>query len=56
MQGKANAGRMKSCRKLSDTLDERFSDPKHVANAVLYAVSQPTEINIADITVRPPRH
>lgn len=40
---------------VSDKLGERFSDPAHVANAVLYAVTQPTEINIADITVRPPR-
>lgn len=42
-------------RRVSDTLGERFSDPKHVANAVLYVVTQPIEINIADITVRPPK-
>ena len=42
-------------RHVSDTLGERFSDPRHVANAVLYVVTQPTEINIADITVRPPK-
>jgi len=42
-------------RHVSDTLGERFSDPRHVARAVLFVVTQPSDINIADITVRPPK-
>jgi len=42
-------------RRVSETLGERFSDPDHVARAVLFVVTQPSEINIADITVRPPK-
>ena len=42
-------------RQVSDTLGERFSDPRHVARAVLFVVTQPSDINIADITVRPPK-
>ncbi len=30
-------------------------DPAHIADAVLYVVKQPIEVNIADITVRPPK-
>ena len=40
---------------VSNQVGERFSNPVHVANAVLYVVTQPVEINIADITVRPPK-
>jgi NADP-dependent 3-hydroxy acid dehydrogenase YdfG len=32
-----------------------LSDPKGVAKAVLYAVTQPIEVNIADIVVGPPK-
>jgi NADP-dependent 3-hydroxy acid dehydrogenase YdfG len=32
-----------------------LSDPKGVAKAVLYAVNQPIEVNIADIVVGPPK-
>jgi NADP-dependent 3-hydroxy acid dehydrogenase YdfG len=32
-----------------------LSDPKDVAKAVLYAVTQPIEVNIADIVVGPPK-
>lgn len=42
-------------RKVSSLLKERFADPTHVANAVLYVVTQPIDINIADIVVRPPK-
>ena len=42
-------------QKVSSLLKERFADPIHVAKAVLYAVTQPIEINIADIVVRPPK-
>ena len=30
-------------------------NPIDVANAVIYAVSQPINVNIAEIVVRPPR-
>jgi len=40
-------------RHVSDTLGERFSDPRHVAREVPFVVTQPSDINIADITVRP---
>ncbi|MDG2050416.1 MAG: SDR family oxidoreductase [Myxococcota bacterium] len=39
---------------VSGLLKERFADPVHIANAVLYVVRQPIEINIEDIVVRPP--
>ncbi|MAJ62062.1 MAG: hypothetical protein CBC48_20295 [bacterium TMED88] len=39
---------------VSGRLQERFADPVHVANAVLYVVRQPIEINIEDMVVRPP--
>ena len=42
-------------RHVADTLGERFSDPRHVARAVLFAVTQPSDINIAHITARPPK-
>jgi NADP-dependent 3-hydroxy acid dehydrogenase YdfG len=41
--------------KLSDQLGQLLGDPADVANAVLYAVSQPPNVNIADIVVRPPK-
>jgi NADP-dependent 3-hydroxy acid dehydrogenase YdfG len=42
-------------RKVSSLLKERFADPIHVARAVLYVVTQPIEINIEEIVVRPPK-
>ena len=33
----------------------RASDPRHVARVVLFVVTQPSDINIADITERPPK-
>ena len=39
---------------VSGLLKERFADPVHIANAVLYVVRQPIEINIEEIVVRPP--
>ncbi|MDP6978028.1 MAG: SDR family oxidoreductase [Myxococcota bacterium] len=40
---------------VSSQVKERFGDPAHIADAVLYVVKQPIEVNIADITVRPPK-
>ena len=39
--------------KLSVQMKQVLGDPKDVAKAVLYAVTQPIEVNIADIVVRP---
>jgi NADP-dependent 3-hydroxy acid dehydrogenase YdfG len=41
--------------KVSTLLKERFADPVHVARAVLYVVTQPIDINIEDVVVRPPK-
>lgn len=40
---------------VSGLLKERFADPIHVARAVLYAVTQPIDINIEEVVVRPPK-
>jgi NADP-dependent 3-hydroxy acid dehydrogenase YdfG len=40
---------------LASNLQKMLCDPADVANAVLYAVSQPINVNIAEIVVRPPR-
>lgn len=40
---------------LSAKMKQLLGDPKDVAKAVLYAVTQPIEVNIADIVVRPPK-
>lgn len=40
---------------LQQNTKQLLSDPNDVAKAVLYAVTQPIEVNIADIVVRPPR-
>jgi NADP-dependent 3-hydroxy acid dehydrogenase YdfG len=37
-------------------LKNLLGDPIDIANAVLYAVSQPIHVDIADIVVRPPKH
>jgi NADP-dependent 3-hydroxy acid dehydrogenase YdfG len=41
--------------KLSGDLGNLLGDPADVANAILYAVTQPTNVNIADIVIRPPK-
>jgi NADP-dependent 3-hydroxy acid dehydrogenase YdfG len=41
---------------LSEKLKQMLGDPDDVAQAVLYAVSLPIHVNIADIVVRPPKH
>jgi NADP-dependent 3-hydroxy acid dehydrogenase YdfG len=49
--------------RLPDEVFDRFppamrqtlGSPDDVANAVLYAVTQPIEVNVAEIVVRPPK-
>jgi NADP-dependent 3-hydroxy acid dehydrogenase YdfG len=41
--------------KLTDQMKQTLGHPKDVANAVLYAVTQPIHVNLADIVVRPPK-
>jgi NADP-dependent 3-hydroxy acid dehydrogenase YdfG len=41
--------------KLSVQMRQTLGHPKDVANAVLYAVTQPIHVNLADIVVRPPK-
>jgi NADP-dependent 3-hydroxy acid dehydrogenase YdfG len=41
--------------KLSEKLKQLLGDPNDVARAVHFAVTQPIEVNIADIVVRPPK-
>ena len=40
---------------LSRKLKQVLGDPDDVANAVLYAVTQPIHVNLADLVVRPPK-
>lgn len=40
---------------LAEKLKQNLCHPGDVARAVLYAVTQPIEVNIADIVVRPPK-
>lgn len=40
---------------LPSALRNTLGAPDDIANAVLYAVSQPIEVNVAEIVVRPPR-
>jgi NADP-dependent 3-hydroxy acid dehydrogenase YdfG len=40
---------------LSENLNQMLCSPSDVARAVLFAVTQPINVNIADIVVRPPR-
>jgi NADP-dependent 3-hydroxy acid dehydrogenase YdfG len=54
---------LKRGERLPDEVFERFpaalrqtlGNPEDVANAVLFAVTQPIEVNVAEIVVRPPR-
>jgi NADP-dependent 3-hydroxy acid dehydrogenase YdfG len=39
--------------KLAERLKQLLCDPDDVASAVLYAVSQPIHVNLADLVVRP---
>jgi len=41
--------------KLQPMMKQLLGDPEDVARAVLYAVTQPIEVNILDIEVRPPK-
>ena len=38
----------------SPDLAQVIGDPRHVANAVLYVLAQPVELNIQEIVIRPP--
>lgn len=40
---------------LAERLPKMLCQPSDVANAVLYAVTQPINVNVAEIVVRPPR-
>jgi NADP-dependent 3-hydroxy acid dehydrogenase YdfG len=41
--------------KLTGQLSQLLGNPQDVAQAVLYAVSQPPHVNVMDIVVRPPK-
>jgi NADP-dependent 3-hydroxy acid dehydrogenase YdfG len=41
--------------RLAQKLKQLLCDPDDVANAVLYAVTQPIHVNLADLVVRPPK-
>jgi len=41
--------------KMPAAMRQTLGSPDDVANAVLYAVSQPIDVNVAEIVVRPPR-
>ena len=41
--------------KMPDALRKSLGSPDDVASAVLYAVTQPIDVNVAQIIVRPPR-
>jgi NADP-dependent 3-hydroxy acid dehydrogenase YdfG len=41
--------------KFADNMKQLLSDPNDVSKAVLYAVTQPIDVNIAQIVVRPPK-
>ncbi len=41
--------------KMPSAMRQTLGDPDDVANAVLFAVSQPIDVNVAEIVVRPPK-
>ena len=41
--------------KVTSKLRQMIGSPDDVASAVLYAVTQPVTVNVADIVVRPPK-
>jgi NADP-dependent 3-hydroxy acid dehydrogenase YdfG len=41
--------------KMPAAMRQTLGSPDDVANAVLYAVSQPIDVNVAEIVVRPPK-
>ena len=41
--------------KLQPRMQQVLASPEDVANAVLYAVTQPIQVNVAEIVVRPPK-
>ena len=41
--------------KIAGPMSQLLGEPQDVADAVLFAVSQPIRVNIADITIRPPK-
>jgi NADP-dependent 3-hydroxy acid dehydrogenase YdfG len=41
--------------KMPDAMRQTLGSPDDVANAVLFAVTQPIDVNVAEIVVRPPR-
>ena len=41
--------------KMAPMMKQTLGSPEDIANAVLYAVTQPIEVNVAEMVVRPPR-
>ena len=54
-QGAASAFPDEVLERLQPAMRRVLGSPDDVADAVLYAVTQPTHVNIADIVVRPPK-
>ena len=46
---------MRACGRLSEKLKQLLGVSNEVARAVLFAVTQPIDVNIADIVVWPPK-
>jgi NADP-dependent 3-hydroxy acid dehydrogenase YdfG len=42
--------------KLQPLMQQVLGNAEDIANAVLYAVTQPIHVNVAEIVVRPPKH